>query len=92
MNRVIKYCAAGVALLLAAVGCIENDVPYPVVKLDIVALEAEGLKSAPAIDATNHTVRLELEEQADIRKVNITSVTMTEGATSSVTFPGVLWA
>lgn len=89
MNRVIKYCAAGVALLLAAVGCIENDVPYPVVKLDIVALEAEGIKSAPAIDATNHTVRLELEETTDIRKVNITSVTMTEGATSSVTFPGV---
>lgn len=89
MNRVIKYCTVGVALLLAAVGCIENDVPYPVVKLDILALEAEGLKSPAAIDATNHIVELELEETADIRQVSITSVTVTEGAKSSVAFPGV---
>ncbi len=89
MNRVIKYCAVGVALLLTVVGCIKNDVPYPVVKLDIVALEAEGLKSPAAIDATNHTVVLELEETTDIRKVNITSVTMTEDAESNIAFPGV---
>ena len=69
-------------------GCIENDVPYPIVKLDIVSIEAEGLKSQPVINATNNTVELELEEATDIRNVNITNVVMTEGAEADLLFPG----
>ena len=80
---------AGALSLLAAVGCIVNDVPYPVVKLDIVALEADGLLAPAEINSNEHTVALRLEETTDIRKVNITSVTLTEGAESSVAFPGV---
>ena len=76
------------ALMFVLGGCIENDIPYPVIKLDIVSLEAEGLKSAPAINAQDHTVELELKETADIRKVNITNVVVTEGAEMDVTFPG----
>ena len=48
------------ALMFVLGGCIENDVPYPIVKLDIVSIEAEGLKSQPVINATNNTVELEL--------------------------------
>ena len=88
MRRLYNYLIAGVIGVMLA-GCIENDIPYPVVKLDILAFEVEGTKSAPQIDATAHTVSFELEETTDIRKVHIGQVAMTEGATSNVTFPGV---
>ena len=88
MRKMFRYiCMGAVAAMLAS--CIENDIPYPVVKIDIVSLEADGLLSAPVIDATAHTVELELQETADIRKVNITNVVLTEGAKSDVVFPGI---
>ena len=86
MTKIFKTFVLG-ALVAFASGCINNDVPYPIIKLDILALEADGLNSAPQIDAVNKSVTLELEETTDIRNVNITSITITEGATSSVTFP-----
>ena len=86
MTKIFKTFVLG-ALVAFASGCINNDVPYPIIKLDILTLEADGLKSAPQIDAVNKSVMLELEETTDIRNVNITSITTTEGATSSVTFP-----
>lgn len=87
MNRVFKSIVLGL-VAVASLGCIRNDIPYPIIKLDILTLEAEGMKSTPKIDATNHTVKLELEETADIRNVHITNVAMTEGAESDVLFPG----
>ena len=69
-------------------GCIENDVPYPVVKLSVLNVEAEGTKSAPVIDAASHSIHMELEETTDIRKVNITKFEVSEGAKCSVAFPG----
>lgn len=78
-----------VGAIAIGMGCIRNDIPYPVVKLDILTFEADGLKSPAVIDATNHTVDVELLETTDIRKINVTSVTMSEGAKSDVTFPGV---
>ena len=50
MNRYIKYLTLAL-LAVVGVSCIENDIPYPVVKLDVLSLEAEGLKSSPKIDA-----------------------------------------
>lgn len=88
MQRIFKYVCLGAVVVLLA-GCIKNDIPYPVVKLDIVSLEADGLLSEPVIDAAAHVVALELEEMTDIRKVNITNVVLTEGAKSDVVFPGV---
>ena len=46
------------------------------------------MKSAPVIDASAHSILFELEETTDIRKVNITKLDITEGATNSVVFPG----
>ena len=89
MTKIMRYLAVGVIALLSATGCIENDIPYPVVKLEILSLEAEGLVAPATIESSAHAVNLELEETTDIRNVNITSVVMTEGAESSVTFPGL---
>ncbi len=88
MRKIFKTFVLG-ALVAVVAGCINNDVPYPIIKLDILSLEAEGLKTAPQIDAVSKSVKLELEETADIRNVNIMQVTTTEGATSSVKFPAV---
>lgn len=62
------------ALLLGS--CISNDIPYPVVELEIVSIEGEGFSVAPtAIDRANRAITLTLEEQTDIRSVKIESVT-----------------
>ena len=58
MNKILKQMFAGVVTLLVATGCIDNDIPYPIVKLDILSLEANGLKSAAVIDAKTKSVML----------------------------------
>ena len=86
MKRLILFSA--ICLSTAFVGCIHNDLPYPVVTINIEALEAEGLNGAAEINAAQQTVTLPLSETTDIRNVHITSVTLTEGGQSSVAFPG----
>lgn len=88
MTRLCKYLIASI-LPIMFIGCIDNDIPYPIVKLDILTFEVEGAKTASVIDPVAHSVTFELEETTDIRNVNVTSVTMTEGARSDVEFPGI---
>ena len=88
MRNILRYLL-GAVVALATVGCIENDVPYPVVKLSVLNVEADGLKSAPVIDGSAHSILLELDETTDIRSVNITKLDVTEGATASVTVPAM---
>lgn len=87
MMKMFRYLTIALVSFVA-VGCIENDVPYPVKKLDILSVDVEGTKSTPVIDATAHSVSIDLEETTDIRNVKINAVEMTEGATSTVSFPG----
>ena len=80
-------------LLLAAASCascIENDIPYPVVELEITVLEGEGFTLQPTdIDRATRTVTLHLEETTDIRKVKITHAAFNrEDAVSSVPLEG----
>ncbi|MDE5906083.1 MAG: hypothetical protein K2G66_00380, partial [Alistipes sp.] len=70
-------------LALALAGCIENDIPYPVVECAIESIEAEGLSGDPTIDASARKVILPLEETTDIQAVKITACTITERAEAS---------
>ena len=90
MKIVRKYISIifGLSLLLLE-GCIKNDIPYPVVELQITSIDIEGALSAPVIDEVTRTVTVELEEQTDIRNVKINAVTYTEGATVSQDIVGV---
>ena len=88
MNKIFRLLFTAIVAMTITSACIENDIPYPVIKLDIEAMEAEGLLGSPVIDNVEHTVKMTLEETTDIRKVHITSVTLTEGAESDVVFPG----
>lgn len=90
MKQLFNY---GIALLLGAVGlagCIENDIPYPVEELEIVALEGEGFTVGSSdIDRANRVVTLRLDETTDIRSVKITRVEFShEGATSNTPLVG----
>ena len=76
MRRFITIIAA----MLALSSCIENDIPYPVVELDITNIEIEGAIAEPQIDRANRKVTVTLAENIDIRAVKITKFECSEGA------------
>ena len=61
-------------LSVVSFSCIENDIPYPIIKLEILGVEAEGLKSPAKIDVQSKSVILEFEEIVDIRNAVITDI------------------
>ncbi len=90
MRSIYRYIATlAVALSAAFTGCInDNDIPYPVVTLSITSVAGDGF-AQKSISSSNRTVTLSLEEQTDIRAVNITDVVYTSGATLSNPVVGV---
>lgn len=91
MNRLLNIRAALAAVISAMAlcsGCIENDIPYPVVECRIESIAAKGLAGEPAIDHVSATVTLPLLETTDIRNVEITDVTLTDKARASVDIVG----
>ena len=80
------------ALLLSALlltGCIENDVPYPIIECAIDSIAADGLAGTPAYDRINRTVTLPLVDTTDIQAVNITYASTTNDARTSIPIVGV---
>ena len=80
----IKTYATGLFLILAGLlsSCIENNVPYPIIKLDITALEVEGETTGAVISTENRTVTVTLADTVNMKKVYIRKVEMMEGARS----------
>lgn len=70
-------------LTAVAVGCIKNDLPYPRIQQNILAIEAAGESKAAVIDSANLTVTLYLSELVDIRAVNFSVFDITPEATAS---------
>lgn len=70
----------GLAMLMAAGGCIENDLPYPKVPQNILSLAANGELSPAHIDSADYTATVYLEEETDIQAVVFTDFTYTPGA------------
>ena len=70
------------ALLLAS--CIQNDIPYPRIKAQILAIAVRGQVGTATIDNATQTVRIELADTVDMRRVRIKSLSLTEGATSTL--------
>ena len=67
--KYLRILFSAAALLLAA-SCIENDIPYPTIELNIRSIEGKGFTVA-GISLVNRTVTLTLDEKTDIRKVTI---------------------
>ena len=74
MVRKLIYILTSVICLT---GCIDNDLPYPVVVPHIVSLEADGAESI-SIDYQNQTVTAYFPETKDLRNVTILSVEIDE--------------
>lgn len=68
--------------LLAA--CIQNDLPYPTVKLYITGMSVEGQVGSAVISNDDRKVTLELEETVNPKKVKVQTLDITEGGTASV--------
>lgn len=72
-------------VILLSSSCIKNDIPYPVIELEIQNVKGDGF-TLKSIDTKNYVATIELDETTDIRNVVISSVEYTAGAklTSSV--------
>lgn len=75
-------------MLICMVSCIKNDLPYPVVIPSVVSVSAAGIKDV-SVNQDAMTVTLYLEETADIAAVDITSFTLSEGATADPSLKGI---
>lgn len=64
-------------------GCIHNDLPFPRLQQNIVAIEAMGETKAAVIDSTNLTVTMYLSEMVDIRAVKFSVFDITPEAVAS---------
>ena len=85
-----KFCSRILlALSILLTACIKNDIPYPVVVLDILGVSGEGFTCSESdIDRKNRIVTLHLEETTDISRVQIDSISITSGGKSSVPLSG----
>ena len=71
MKRILLSLSVLFAAIL--VGCIENDLPMPVIEPRITSMQVDGATEV-FIDSEKRNVAITLNEQTDISKVNITAV------------------
>lgn len=77
----MKKFSSYILSLLVLCGCIDNDLPYPVVPGEFASLEVDDAVSVN-IDASRRSVRIEMKESADLSKVRVSSATYTGEPTS----------
>ena len=82
ISRILGYWACLAVFLLSA--CIENDFPYPTVKLYLTGLTVEGQVGTTLLSNDDRTATVELDETVNIRKVHIQSLEVTEGGKASI--------
>lgn len=84
------FATIGAVLLAGTTGCITNDIPFPIVPIQIERLAGEGFTCEQKdIDLKECVATLHLDEKTDISKVRITEAVLTEGGSSSVPLVGV---
>ena len=71
-----------IAMLIAG-GCIHNDLPYPSLPQNILAIKAAGESSPAKIDTADYTVKIFLDEETDIQAVTFTEFKYSPDASSN---------
>ena len=81
ISRMKRYHLYAVtAILLSATSCLfENDMAYPDIPADILTFDVEGQVSSE-IDTEDKTVHIVLDELADISRVKVNAVVVSEEA------------
>lgn len=80
MLRKHIYIALTFLASVSLSGCIKNDIPYPRIQPDIVVFEVENQIGASTIDVQNRTVKVVLNEEADIANVKVTQFSISDDA------------
>ena len=79
MRRFLTF----IATLTLFCSCIENDIPYPVVEMEVLDITIEGSVGEPVIDRVNRRITVSLPETVDIQNVKISHIKYSENATPS---------
>ncbi len=79
MKKVSVMLCAACAMLA---GCIENDIPYPRITQNILAIAAEGELKSAYIDSIAFEATVYLEETVDIQNVRFTEYRISPEGTS----------
>lgn len=89
MGRKVYRILLYVTLTVSAFSCIKNDIPYPVVELEILGIDGTGFTcTAQDINTADRTVTLHLDETTDISRVRIENISVTEKSDISLEIPG----
>lgn len=88
MKRNSRIFRATAFVLLCGIlySCLSNDIPFPVVKLQILSFEAEGQVGNATINNDDRTVMFELADTVDLKSVKVKKIELTEDASSSIDF------
>lgn len=81
MNKLKLYVSSCV-VLVAAAGCIKNDIPYPRIAQNIVEIAAEGQSKEAYIDSVTYEATIYLEETTDIQNVRFSEYKVSTGGVS----------
>ena len=77
--RILKFSILSF-LLLAVCSCVKNDLPYPYIESVIEEIGVYDMKGDPVIDAVSNTVNITVGEFADLSKLQITKLVVSENA------------
>lgn len=78
-----------VSVALGTASCIDNNLPYPVVPIQVLSVTGEGFTVGNSdIDLEKRIVTLHLDETTDISRVQINEVKITEGGKSEQPLTG----
>jgi len=77
----IKGLAAILLGLSVLSSCIENDIPYPRIKMNFTAFEIEGQIAKTEIDTINNQVTIPIGETVNLKTLTVKSYQITESAT-----------
>lgn len=79
-----------VSMILGITGCIKNDIPYPIIPVEIFSIEAVGQIEVAIIDANKREVIIPLSDTINLKKVEIVDVEITKGGKIDIAFDSVI--
>lgn len=83
-------CVVVLCSVWLCTSCIKDDIPYPVIPLQILTFEVEGQEGNVIIDKATRTVTVPLQESANLKKVIVKHCTVTEGIEAPLDSAAVL--
>lgn len=84
MTNRIKAIILSLIALIATASCIENDVPYPFIKLFVSDIKVEGQLGNAVINNEERTVTVNLADTVNLKKVKVLEVQVTDNGRCSL--------